>query len=136
MLELEGHALRVVRSVRVVARPAAIDAARWSPIEADEAPVILRVASDEAIGVLMWQVEVDDPDAIIEVDYGFTAGWCHQLGLDEHVEWAIPDTTGTLAQGAVAGVPARIWVIDDEKVLLITAAAYAAELAQRLGWDR
>jgi hypothetical protein len=32
----------------------------------------------------------------------------------------------------VANVPARIWLPDDGDVLLVTAAAYADELANRL----
>ena len=37
-----------------------------------------------------------------------------------------------LAQGAVAQVPARVWLPDDGDALLITAAAYADELESRL----
>ena len=36
------------------------------------------------------------------------------------------------AQGAVAQVPARVWFPDDGDALLVTAAAYADELAGRL----
>jgi hypothetical protein len=135
VLELDGHALRWIRCVHVVAGPEALDSARWLGF-GDDQPVVLRLSPDEALGLLAWKVEVDDADAIVEEDSGFAAGWCHQLGLDEHVEWRIPDTPGTLAQGAVAGVPAKIWIGDDEKVLLVTNAAYAAELADRIGWDR
>ena len=135
MLELDGHALRSIRSVHVVATPAALDHARWQGV-GDGSPVVLRLAPDEALGLMVWKVEVDDPHAIVDDDYGFAAGWCHQLGLDEHVEWPIPDTPGTVAQGTVAGVPAKIWIGEDEEILLVTSCAYAAELADRLGWDR
>ena len=135
MLGLDGHALRSIRCVHVVARPEALDGARWFGF-GDDVPVVLRLSPDEALGLMAWRVEVDDPDAIVEEDSGFAAGWCHQLGLDEHVEWPIPDTPGTLAQGAVAGVPAKIWIGDDEEILLVTSAAYAAELGDRIGWDR
>jgi hypothetical protein len=36
----------------------------------------------------------------------------------------------------VAGVPAKLWIADDERVLLITAKAYADVLAERLRWTR
>jgi len=49
-----------------------------------------------------------------------------------HVEWSIPVERPALAQGSVANVPARVWLPDDGNVLLITAAAYANELANRL----
>ena len=135
MLELDGHALRTIRCVHVVATPPALDQARWQGF-GDVPPVVFRLAPDEALGLLAWKVEVDDADAIVEEDYGFAAGWCHQVGLDEHVEWPIPNEPETLAQGTVAGVPAKIWIGDNEEILLVTSAAYAAELADRIGWDR
>ena len=49
-----------------------------------------------------------------------------------HLEWSLPDERPFLAQGSIAGVPAKLWLSDDGRVLLLTATAYADELAGRL----
>jgi hypothetical protein len=74
--------------------------------------------------------------AIIEKEVGFVGWW---LTPDElatavlpHVDWPLPSSRPALAQGLVAGVPAKIWLTDD-RALLLCAAAYAHELAERLG---
>ena len=64
-------ALERIVGLRIVARPDAIDGARWTPTTGTR---IWRTAPDEA---LAWQpdatlsVELDDPDAIVEPDAGF-----------------------------------------------------------------
>jgi hypothetical protein len=68
------------------------------------------------------------------MDHGFVGWW---LTADElaavrhHVEWPIPEDRPALAQGLVAGVPARLW-LTEERALLLVAAAYAHELQERL----
>jgi iron(III) transport system substrate-binding protein len=52
--------------------------------------------------------------------------------LAAHMDWALPGDAGTVAQGKIAGVPAKVLVGDP--TLLITNAAYADELGRRLGW--
>ena len=53
--------------------------------------------------------------------------------MRRHVEWAFRDERPALAQGFVATVPARVWLPDEgDRVLLVTATAYADELAGRL----
>ena len=53
--------------------------------------------------------------------------------MRRHVEWALLDERPALAQGFVATVPARVWLPDgSDRVLLITATAFADELAGRL----
>ena len=55
--------------------------------------------------------------------------------LDEvlpHIEWSLPADRPVLAQGAIASVPAKLWLAGDGDALLVTAAAYADELAERL----
>ena len=55
-----------------------------------------------------------------------------------HIEWPLPTERPALAQGAVAGVPAKVWLPDGTgagrvgDVLLLTATAYADELTDRL----
>ena len=49
-----------------------------------------------------------------------------------HTDWPIPETTGALGQGKIAGVPAKIVVGDP--TLLVTQVAYVDDLERRLGW--
>ena len=74
--------------------------------------------------------------AIIEQDAGFVGWWLTPSELETsvlpHVDWPLPSSRPALAQGLVAGVPAKIWLTDD-RALLLCAASYAHELAERLG---
>jgi hypothetical protein len=124
--------LEPVEGFRVVATPAALDAARWHGDDVD----VLRIAPDEAFGIGATGVEVDgDPDAIVEAEAGFSVAL---LGADEvtgvaaRAEWAIPGAAGSLAQGKIAGVPVKVLVGDP--TLLVVQTAYAHDLATRLGW--
>ena len=55
-----------------------------------------------------------------------------------HIEWPLPSDRPALAQGAIAGVPAKIWFTEGSGspgtsgALVITWAAYAVELQDRL----
>jgi len=124
-------ALEQIGGVHVVASPAALDGARWSGDDVD----VLRTAPDEALGLGATTVEVDDPDAIVETEAGFVVAL---LDTDDvrrvaaHTDWELPTATGELAQGKVAGVPAK--VVGGRPALLVTNAAYADELRERLGW--
>jgi hypothetical protein len=124
-------ALEPVAAIRVVASPAALDGARWSGDGVD----VLRIAPDEALGLRATGVEVEDADAIIEAESGFVLGRLDGTDLqtvEGHTDWALPTTTGELGQGKIAGVPAR--VVGGEPTLVVTNAAYADELRERLGW--
>jgi hypothetical protein len=123
-------ALERLRGVHVVAEAAALDAARWR----GNGVTVLRVAPDEAIALGASGVELDDEHAIVEPEVGFAGVW---LPLDDvlaHVEWPLPSERPALAQGSIAGVPAKLWLPadPDADALLVTAAAYADELAGRL----
>ena len=124
-------ALERLHGLRVVADPAALDAARW---QGDDVTV-LRLAPDDAFAINAGAVEVDDEHAIVEPEAGFAGAWLSLDAIAHHVDWSIPSERPALAQGAVAQVPARIWIpggADPDRALLITAAAYADELASRL----
>jgi hypothetical protein len=124
-------ALEPVAAVRVVASPAALDGARWAGDEID----VVRIAPDEALALGATSVEVDDADAIVVAESGFVVALLDEVDLrvvEGHTEWRLPTATGELAQGKVAGVPARL--VAGEPALLVTNAGYAAELARRLGW--
>jgi hypothetical protein len=112
----------------VVADPAALDAARW---HGDDVTV-LRFAPDDALGLGASGVCVDDEHAIIEPETGFVGAWLPIDAVVAHLEWRLPTERPTLAQGAVAGVPAKLWLPTDGDALLLAAAAYADELAERV----
>ena len=122
-------ALEPLRGLRVVADPVALDAARWHGVDV----TVLRFAPDDAFAVGADRVDVEDPHAIVEDEVGFVGAWLPVDVIAAHVEWALPADRPALAQGAVANVPAKVWLAgDDGDALLITAAAYADELASRL----
>lgn len=120
---------------RVVADPAAIDSmvAALPP-----STVVLRLAPDDAF-VLdgIGGIGVDDPHAVIEDEHGFVGGWCGIDAIRPHLEWSLPTERPALAQGSIAGVPAKLYMPErDGDALVVTAAAYGATLAERLGWSR
>ena len=123
------RALDRLRALRVVADPAALDAARW---RGPGAVMVLRLAPDDAFAIGADAVDIDDEHAIIEQEEGFAGAWLPLEGIAHHVEWSLPTDRPALAQGAVAQVPARIWLPDDGDALLLTPAAYADELTSRL----
>jgi hypothetical protein len=125
-------ALERLPGLRVVADPAALDAATW---HGDGALIVLRLAPDDAFAIGATRVDVEDGDAIIESEPGFAGAWVAAEVVAHHIEWSLPTDRPALAQGAVANVPARIWLPGeggDRDVLLVTAAAYADDLSSRL----
>lgn len=123
------RALEPLRGLRVVADPAALDTARW---QGDDVTV-LRFAPDDAFAIGAATVEVDDEDAIVEPEAGFVGAWLPVNDVLPHLEWTLPAQRPALAQGSIAGVPAKLWLVADGDALLLTAAAYADELVGRLG---
>jgi hypothetical protein len=124
-------ALEPVEGLRVVANPTALDSARWSGEDVD----VLRIAPDEAFAVGAIGVEVEDPDAIVESEAGFVVALLdheERRALAAHTDWPIPDAAGSLAQGKIGGVPAKLLIGDPS--LLVTQVAHADELRSRLGW--
>jgi hypothetical protein len=122
VLELER-----VRGLRVVADRSAVDGARWT----GDAVTVLRFAPDEAFAIGATAVDIDDPDAIFEDEAGFDAGAVDLDVVAAHIEWALPSERPALAQGSIAGVPAKLW-LTDEGATLVVQAAYAADLLARL----
>jgi hypothetical protein len=123
-------ALEPVAAMRVVAGSDALDGARWSGDDVD----VVRIAPDEALGLGATGVDVDDPDAIVEPETGFSAailGRADVASISAHADWPLPGP-GELAQGKVGGVPVKL--VAGEPALLIVQTAYADELAGRLGW--
>ena len=122
-------ALDRLRGVRVVADPASLDRASW---RGDDVTV-LRLAPDDAFGVGATAVDIDDEHAIVEEEVGFVGAWLDPDDVKPHLEWSLPTERPALAQGSIAGVPAKLWLPADGDALLLTAAAYGDELSRRLG---
>ena len=121
---------------RFVASASALDAFRL-PGEG-ELPggfEVLRLAPDDLFvvgpGTFAWAGE----PAIVERETGFVGWWLtlEELydNIMEHIDWPLPEALPALAQGLVAGVPAKLWLMND-RALLLCAAAYAHELEERL----
>jgi hypothetical protein len=123
-------ALDRLRGIRVVADPGAMDGATW---HGDDVTV-LRFAPDDAFGLGARAIDVDDEQAIVEDEAGFVGAWLDPDDIEPHTEWPLPTERPALAQGSIAGVPAKLWLPVDGDALLFTAAAYARELEHRLGW--
>lgn len=133
--------LEAIRGIRVVARPDALDRAVWDP---DDISLVWRLAPDEAFG---WRagdparsVAVDDPDAIIEAEHGFSGAYLmpeQVTELQAHCDFEWPVARPAIVQGKVAGVPVKIWLpAFANGDCLLVQTAYADELAMRLGWSR
>ncbi len=113
---------------RVVAEPAALDAL----VAALPATVtVLRFAPDEAFVLSAGGLALDDPHAIVEPEVGFVAITMERDAVAGHTEWALP-AAGEVAQGAIAGVPAKLTWLPDGRAWVVTHAAYAADLLDRL----
>lgn len=122
MLALERR-----RGLRVVADPAALDGARWTGDDV----TVLRLAPDEVLALGATSVDLDDTDAIVVAEAGFSAGTVSLDVVLRHLEWSLPSERPALAQGSIAGVPARLWLTEDGTTLVVHAA-YAADLQDRL----
>jgi hypothetical protein len=113
---------------RIVATPDALDAliATMPP-----SATVLRFAPDEALVLGAGRLRLDDPDAIVEPEVGFVAVTVDRDVVVGHTEWAMPAATAT-GQGAIAGVPAKLMWLPDGRAWVVTPAAYAADLLDRL----
>lgn len=117
---------------RIIADPAALDAAPW-PTTAH----VVRISPDDAFVIGSVQPSVPaDVHAIITPELGFAG-----VGLSpaevaalaaEHIEWPLPAHRPALAQGQIAGVPAKLELHSDGSALLLVACAARHELEDRI----
>ena len=132
------HVLRAP-GVRVVASPEALDAAEWQdagPGPDDFEPLILRFAPDEAFAVGATGVHVDDPDAIVEAEVGYTAV---MFPVDEfidvvlpRIEWPVSPTRPAFCQGSIAGVPSKLYIDTTGAATVFIAGSYVDDFLSRL----
>jgi hypothetical protein len=121
-------ALEPLRGLRVIASPDALDGARWTG-----SVMVLRFAPDEALAIGAITVDIDDSDAIVERETGFVGARLTTADIERlvaHMDWPLPTEPGALAQGKIAGVPAKVLV--GEPSLLLMQASYADDLMSRL----
>ncbi len=121
-------ALEALRGQRIVADPPVIDAIAAA---LPAGTVLLRFAPDEAF-VVGAGVTLHASDAIIEDEVGFVALTVERDVVARHTEWPLPTDVGAFAQGSIAGVPAKLAWLPDGRAWIVTHAAYAAELLDRL----
>ncbi len=120
-----------VAGTRIVAKPAALDAALWPA-----AALVLRLAADEVFVTAVVDASlVDDPHALVVPDAGFVGVWLPMAAaqdfLERECEWEVPATRPAFAQGMVAGLPMKLW-LETDRVLFLVPAPYATDLQERL----
>lgn len=118
-------------ATRVVAKPAALDAYAWP-----KGALVLRTAPDEVLALTAEKIAfAGDEHAIVERDDGFAGAWVPSKEalafLESACEWEPPAARPAFAQGAVAGLPAKLF-FETERVLFLVPAPYAADLQERL----
>lgn len=123
--------LERIRTTRIAANPAALDAARW-PVGA----LVLRIAPDEVLVAGNAPLEFPgDAHAIVEQDEGFAAVWVPAGQalhfLERACEWELPQARPAFAQGAVAGLPMKLW-FEADRILFLVPAPYATDLEERM----
>jgi hypothetical protein len=116
-------------ALRVVAAPEALD--DFTP--ADQHPA-LRLAPDDMLVIGAASAEVVGEHLLVD-EAGFVGWWLTPDEVTTHVlpqvDWPLPTTRPALAQGLIAGVPAKLWLAED-RALLLCSGAYAHELMERL----
>jgi hypothetical protein len=132
------HVLRAP-GVRVVASPEALDAAEWQdagPGPDEFEPLILRFAPDEAFAVGATGVHLDDPDAIVAAEVGYTAV---MFPVDEfidvvlpRIEWPVSPTRPAFCQGSIAGVPSKLYIDTTGAATVFIAGSYVDDFLSRL----
>jgi len=125
--------------VRVLASPEALDAAEWQdagPGPDEFEPLILRFAPDEAFAVGATGVHLDDPDAIVEAEVGYTAV---MFPVDEfidvvlpRIEWPVSPTRPAFCQGSIAGVPSKLYIDTTGAATVFIAGSYVDDFLSRL----
>ena len=119
-----------IAALRVVASPVALDDLAWT----DDDVVALRLAPDDLLAVGAASVQLAGEHIVVD-EAGFVGWWLtpEEVTTDvlPHVDWPLPSERPALAQGLIAGVPAKLWLAED-RALLLCNAAYAHELEERL----
>ena len=116
--------LKRIAATRIVAKAAALDAA-----DIPQNSLALRFAADE----LFVTPPLHDETIILAHDLQPCLREVVRIAefLQQHCEWEVPNGRPAFAQGAVAGIPTKLW-LEAERVLFIVPAPYAADFAERM----
>ncbi|MDP2289691.1 MAG: hypothetical protein Q8M22_00790 [Actinomycetota bacterium] len=115
---------------RIIAEPAALDAAPWPA-----GSHVVRISSDDAYVIGSVEPTVPpDPHAIVTPELGFSMAAVLDVAAlaEQHIEWELPADRPALAQGQIAGVPAKLVLHADGSTQLLVACAARHELEGRL----
>lgn len=118
---------------RIIADPAALDSAPW-PSDAH----VVRISPDDAFVIGANEPTVpNDPHAIVTPEHGFAGAALSAEGTEHlalhHIEWQPPGhARPCVAQGQIAGVPAKLVLHADGSALLLVACAARHELEERI----
>ncbi len=124
------HGPEIVVARRLIATPDALDRGSFPP-----QAVVMRFATDDALVIGEGEIRLDDTHAIIEEERGFAA-----LVLtpeeavrlfERHLLWQLPPERPAVAQGALAGIPTRIW-LEEDRVTVLVATPFVHELLERI----
>lgn len=121
---------------RVIAEPTALDTAQWPA-----GSTVVRISPDDVFVIAAAPggavpVVPADAHAIITPEHGFAGATLSAAEVDHvglhHIEWELPSQRPALAQGRIAGVPAKLVLHADGSALMLVACAARAELEERL----
>lgn len=118
---------------RIIASPKALDAVKWP-----KGSRVVRISPDDVflIGAVEPKVP-DDAHAIVTPEHGFSGVELSAAQVasiaEQHIEWQLPADWPSMAQGQIAGVPAKLLFAADGSALLLVACAASHELLGRLG---
>ncbi len=123
--------LKLLHGTRIVGTRAVLDAAVWP-----QNTLALRIAPDEVFVMPAISADfVNDQHAIVAPDAGFAGAWIVSDEalefLQRSCEWELPRERPAFAQGAVAGLPVKLW-LEDDRVLFLVPAPYATDLEERM----
>ena len=121
--------LEPLQATRIAADAATLDVARWTA-----GALALRTAPDEVLLIGGSLVDIADPYAIVVEDGGWCGAWMPAAQADPFLRsaaaWPMRDDRPAFVQGMIAGLPLKVW-LEDNRVLFIVPAAFAAEFAER-----
>ena len=141
------HVLRLtpLSVSRCVASPAALDSIgpagdllvlRTAP---DEALIVTRTHWDGGTIDVQWNPASTDDHAITIADTSLHGAWMPIApaldALQYACDWELPAARPAFVQGAVAGLPVKIW-FEHDRVLFIVAAPFAADFEERINAHR
>ena len=123
--------LKRLPATRIVATPAALDAINWP---ADRH--VFRFAPDELLVTPpVANPVLDDQHAIVVTDSSYAGVWLPAAEaltfLEQACEWELPVTRPAFAQGAVAGIPTKLW-FEADQILFIIPAPYIVDFEERM----